>query len=141
VTEEIRDLVVPGERQRSNFPYFSPGREIGRSSVALKIDPKVRAQLFSRATTITQPNAMNSQRSTKRRYQLFCEVNLRVDVLGRWGRDSEDFHKCNLRIAAAKFADERKRVLHYLAHIHRNHFIRKCRLSSNRSHLISFSNA
>jgi hypothetical protein len=30
------------------------------SNVALKMDPKVRAELLSRATTITQPDAMNS---------------------------------------------------------------------------------
>jgi hypothetical protein len=49
------------------------------SNVALKIDPKVSAELLLRATTITQPDAMNSTEANQTPL-IICEVNYVPDV-------------------------------------------------------------
>jgi len=86
--------------------------------MALKIDPKVRAELLSRTTTITQPDAMKRNRGHQTS-PMVCEVELRCGCLSRWGYYyREDHRQRNAGIVAAKPADERKRVVNNLAPIY-----------------------
>jgi hypothetical protein len=88
------------------------------SNVALKIDPKVRAELLSRTTTITQPDAINSTEANQTS-PIVCEVKLRADVWADGGYTTE-------RITASETQElsrrNRRRVQEsptYLAHIYR----------------------
>ena len=75
------------------------------SNVALKIDPKVPAELLSRATTIPQPDAMNSTEANQTS-PIICEVNyVQSGILLQRGSSP-----VKRKIVAAKPADECKRV-------------------------------
>jgi|ERR1043166_4192273 hypothetical protein len=89
-----------GERQKCHVVTRDASDTL--SNVVLKIHPKVRAELLSRATTITQPDAINSTEANQTS-PIVCEVKLRADVWADGGYYyREDHCQWNARIVAAK---------------------------------------
>ena len=89
-TASFDDSFPPSDLR--NFYFRSTKFVQVLSNVAHRIDPKVWAELLSKATTITQPNAMNSTKANQTSTPIVGEVNLTCGCLRKWGRDYSEDH-------------------------------------------------